>query len=140
MAGRVKRGFLWLIKRTLNRVTARAARSGSGHFSLMRSVGRKTGKSYETPIILASVPGGFVCELTYGPDVAWYRNVVAAGHCEVVVRGVTHAIDRIEPYGTEEGIRAFGLPYSIPLRLLRRRDYRFLHEASAAREPGISQE
>src|SRR6478735_11226158 len=73
----VKRRFLCLLKNTLNRGTTRLARTGHGPFSLVRHVGRKTGTMYETPVILAQVPGGFVAELTYGPGVSWYRNIVA---------------------------------------------------------------
>ena len=71
---RIKRRFLWLVNNTLNRVTGPLARSGHGPFSLIRHIGRKTGTVYETPLILARVPGGFVAELTYGSGVAWYRT------------------------------------------------------------------
>ena len=43
----MRRTWLWLLKNTLNRVTTRAARSGHGPFSLVRHVGRKSGKTYE---------------------------------------------------------------------------------------------
>ena len=76
---------LWLsfIKRTINPLAIRAARRGSGPFSIVEHVGRTSGKRYETPIIVAPVPEGFVAELTYGPQVAWYRNAVAAGGCTI---------------------------------------------------------
>jgi hypothetical protein len=68
MAGHLRRRFLWTLKNTLNRLTTRAARSGRGVFSLIRHVGRRSGRTYETPVILAEVPGGFVAELTYPPE------------------------------------------------------------------------
>lgn len=101
-----------------------------GPFSLIRHVGRRTGNVYETPLILAAVPDGFVAELTYGPDVAWYRNIVAAGSCVVVHTGVEHRIDRIEHCSAAEGLRAFAGPAAVALRLLRRHEFRFLHEAA----------
>jgi hypothetical protein len=55
----VKRRFLGVLNRTLNRVTSRMARSGHGPFSLIRHVGRRSGRTYETPVILATVPEGF---------------------------------------------------------------------------------
>lgn len=125
----VRARFLWLLKNTLNRPTVRLARAGRGPFSLVRHVGRRTGRTYETPLILATVPGGFVAELTYGPEVQWYRNVTAAGRCVVVVGGVEHDVEGIEPYPVEAGRAAFGVPASLVLRLLRRRDFRFLREA-----------
>ncbi len=65
----VKSGFLRLIKDTPNRATIRIARSGRGPFTLVRHIGRKNGTTYETPIIVARVPDGFVAEPTYGPEV-----------------------------------------------------------------------
>ena len=75
----LRRGWLFTIKHSLNPLTKSMARRGSKHLSIVRTVGRKTGKTFETPIIVRPVEGGFVCELTYGPDVNWYRNLVAAG-------------------------------------------------------------
>jgi deazaflavin-dependent oxidoreductase (nitroreductase family) len=129
VTGRADRRFLWLLKNTLNRVTTRLARTGRGPFSLVRHVGRKTGRTYETPLIIARVEGGFVAELTYGPGVQWYRNITAAGHCVLVVGGVEHQVDRIEPYPVDRGRAAFGFPGALVLRLLRRGDFRFLREA-----------
>jgi hypothetical protein len=128
---RFKRGFLWLLNHTLNPVTKRAARSGRGPFSLVRHVGRRSRRTYETPIILASVPGGFVAELTYGTGVAWYRNVLAAGQCVVLVKGVEYQIDRIEPYPIKDGRRAFGFPQALILLVFRRREFRFLRIAAS---------
>jgi F420H(2)-dependent quinone reductase len=126
----VKRAWLWLLKNTLNRLTVRLARSGRGPFALIRHVGRKTGRQYETPLLLARLDDAFVAELTYGPDVAWYRNVVAAGRCEVLLHGVVHRIDRIGPCAPDAGLRAFGFPAAAVLRLLNRREFRLLHRAT----------
>lgn len=127
--GRIRTAWLWLIKHTLNRLTLRLARSGSGPFSIVRHVGRRSGRVFETPIMVAPVPGGFVAELTYGPQVNWYRNVVAAGGCELVVHGETHRIVAVEPFPTATGRRAFGFPAQLVLTLLRREDFRLLREA-----------
>lgn len=130
MTGPVKRAYFWVLKNTLNRATLRVARSGRGPFSLVRHVGRKTGAVYETPLILARTPEGFITELTYGPNVAWYRNIVAAGGCVIVYRGVEHHVDRIEPCSVEDGRRAFGAPAALFLTLMRRHEFRSLHVAT----------
>jgi len=130
----VKRRFLWLIDHTLNRATTRLARTGHGPFSLVRHVGRKTGTVYETPIIVARDAEGFVAELTYGPEVSWYRNIVTAGSCVIVFKGADHQIDRIESCSVERGLDAFGNPRKQILKLLRRRDFRLLHQAVPAEE------
>jgi deazaflavin-dependent oxidoreductase (nitroreductase family) len=131
---RVKRRFLWLLKNTLNRLTIRIARSGRGPFSLVRHVGRRSGRTYETPVILARVPQGFVAELTYGTGVSWYRNIVAAGGCVVVSGGAEYRVDRIEPCDPATGIRAYGNPAALVLRFLRRHEFRLLHVGVGERE------
>jgi len=130
----VRRRFLWLLKNSLNRLTGRIARSGRGPFSLVRHVGRTSGRTYETPLILARVPQGFVAELTYGAGVDWYRNIVAAGGCVVVSGGGEYRVDRIEPCDPDVGIRAYGNPAALVLRLLDRHEFRLLHVAVAERE------
>ena len=70
------------------------------------------------------VPDGFVIELTYGPDVDWYRNITAAGGCVIVYRREEYQVDRIEPCSTADGLAAFGFPRSLVLRLLRRHEFR----------------
>jgi deazaflavin-dependent oxidoreductase (nitroreductase family) len=90
---RFRRRFLDILKRTVNPLAMRVARSGHGPFSIVRHVGRKSGTTYETPLIVAAVDDGFIAELTYGPNVSWYRNAVAAGNCVLVVGGVEHRID-----------------------------------------------
>jgi deazaflavin-dependent oxidoreductase (nitroreductase family) len=127
----LRRAWFWLLKNGLNRVVIPPARRGRGPFALVRHVGRKTGKHYETPLLLARLGDDFVAELTYGPSVAWHRNVVAAGGCQVVAGGVTYDIDRIEILPTGDGLRAFGNPAAMVLRLLRRRDFRRLAVAQS---------
>lgn len=130
----MRRAYLWFLKNTLNRLTSRVAKSGRGPFSLVRHIGRKTGTVYETPIVVAAVPAGFVAELTYGTRVNWYRNVVAAGGCELVVRGITHTVVAVEPYPVEAGRNAFGFPARLLLRALHRDEFRLLRTAAGAED------
>jgi deazaflavin-dependent oxidoreductase (nitroreductase family) len=133
----VRRGWFWLLRNTLNRATTRVARAGRGPFSLIRHTGRRTGRLYETPMLLVPHGDCFIAELTYGPRVAWYRNVVAAGgRCTVLRRGVEYRIDAVLPCDPEVGMRAFGRPAALVLRLLRRHDFRLLRVAAA--EPGTT--
>src|SRR4051812_24757125 len=104
MAGTARERFLWALKDTLNRPTTRVAGSRRGPVALVRHVGRGSGRQYETPVILARVPAGFVAELTYGPDVDWYKNIIAAGRCTVLHHGREYAVDAISEYPAEQGI------------------------------------
>jgi len=124
--GTTRTRFLRLLNQTLNRVTSRVARSGHGPFSLIRHVGRRSGRTYETPVILAPVPEGFIAELTYGEDVNWYRNVVAAGGCVVVHDGAEYRVTSIESYGAESGRDAYPAAFRGILKALGRTEFRLL--------------
>jgi deazaflavin-dependent oxidoreductase (nitroreductase family) len=49
--------------------------------------GRKTGRPYRTPVVAFRTAEGFVVPMTYGRDVDWARNLVAAGGDEIVQAG-----------------------------------------------------
>jgi hypothetical protein len=55
-----------------------------------------SGRTYETPVILAQVPEGFIAELSYGDKVDWYRNVIAADGCIVVHHRGEYCVKHIE--------------------------------------------
>jgi deazaflavin-dependent oxidoreductase (nitroreductase family) len=116
----LRNGWLVVLKYTLNPLTRRLARSSFGPFSIVRHVGRRSGKRYETPIIVSRVRDGFVIELTYGPDVDWHKNVLAAGSCSLVWHGQEYVIDKIEPLDAETGRAAFPPSQRLILRLLGR--------------------
>jgi hypothetical protein len=86
----------------------------------VQHVGRRSGKTYETPIIVSRVADGFVIELTYGPDVDWHKNVLAAGGCTLVWHGQPYRINQITPLDSETGRASFPVPQRWILQLLRR--------------------
>jgi deazaflavin-dependent oxidoreductase (nitroreductase family) len=123
---KTRSGFLWLLNNTLNRATRQIARSGRGPFSLIRHVGRKSGRTYETPVILARVPEGFIAELTYGDNVNWYRNAVDAGGCVVLHHRVEYRVTAIEPCSAERGRAAYPNPFRRILNVTGRDQFRLL--------------
>ena len=127
MGSRLRSAWLSIIKHSLNHFTLRLAKSKHGPFAVIRHIGRKSGKVYETPIVIAHSPRGFVAELTYGPQVSWYQNIVAAGHCTIMRHGKSFEVDDITPLPTADGLLAYGPPRSWILRLLRRHEFLALH-------------
>ena len=67
------------VKHFVNPLLRNFAHSSRGPFALLRHVGRRSGKTYEIPIMVWRVEDGFVIVLTYGPHVDWLRNLQAAG-------------------------------------------------------------
>lgn len=118
--------FFWLLKHTVNPVAARMARTRYGPFSLVRHVGRKSGRVYETPLILARAREGFVAELTYGENVDWYRNAVAGGECIVVHHGREFPVTGIETCTAERGRDAYPPPFRWILKATGRNQFRLL--------------
>jgi deazaflavin-dependent oxidoreductase (nitroreductase family) len=56
-------------------------------FGIMTHEGRTTGRTYRTPINVFERGGDYVFFLTYGSDVQWVKNVLAAGRCSLRTRG-----------------------------------------------------
>lgn len=62
----------------------------AGHlplFAIIHQVGRRTGRRYDTPMNVFRHEGAWIFALTYGGDVDWVRNVMAAGECVITTRG-----------------------------------------------------
>ena len=64
-------------------------------FGLLVYRGRKSGKEYRTPMNVFRRGDEYVFALTYGADVQWVKNIVAAGGCDIVTRGRT--VRLVEP-------------------------------------------
>ena len=121
--------WIAFITRHLNPHTLASAHSGSSRFSIIKHVGRTSGRQFEAVVMLAEVLDGFAGELTYGTQVQWYQNIMAAGHCTVLHNGVEYEIDSIAPMSTAAGLAAYGFPRSLVLRLLRREHFILLRVA-----------
>ena len=78
----------WLAKINIavtNRITGLFAGWLPG-FGILAHVGRKSGKTYRTPVNVFRAPNGFVIALTYSSQCEWAKNVLAAGGCELQTR------------------------------------------------------
>jgi deazaflavin-dependent oxidoreductase (nitroreductase family) len=56
-------------------------------FGVVSHVGRRSGRTYRTPVNLYRRRDGYVIALVYGADSQWVRNVLAAGGADVETRG-----------------------------------------------------
>jgi deazaflavin-dependent oxidoreductase (nitroreductase family) len=89
-------------------VTNPVARRVAGRlpgFAIVTHVGRRSGRTYRTPVNLFRAGERYVIPLTYGSDSQWVRNVVAAGECEVETRG--ERIDLVAPEVVHDPRREF---------------------------------
>jgi deazaflavin-dependent oxidoreductase (nitroreductase family) len=56
-------------------------------FGILSYVGRKSGRLYRTPLNVFKRGDAYVFALTYGSEVDWVRNVLAAGQADLRSRG-----------------------------------------------------
>src|SRR5580700_10205371 len=73
------------VARLVNPLVLRIA--GRRHMPIVGVVhhrGRKTGRSYATPLgVRPAAGGGFVIPLTFSEASQWYQNILAAGGCVI---------------------------------------------------------
>jgi deazaflavin-dependent oxidoreductase (nitroreductase family) len=72
--------------RLINPVARRFAGVMPG-FGLLTYRGRKTGRDYKLPVNVFEIGAHFIFVLTYGSESQWVKNILAAGECDMRVRG-----------------------------------------------------
>jgi deazaflavin-dependent oxidoreductase (nitroreductase family) len=104
-------------KAGLNRVTRHVAPWAPG-LGLVVHRGRRSGRSYQTPVNVFPTERGYIVALTYGAEnTDWVKNVRAAGGCELRTRGRVLQVD--SPYVYHDETRTgIGSPHRQVLRLL----------------------
>ena len=101
-------------------VTVRIARSGIVPFwGVVEHRGRRSGKSYRTPVAIRSTPDGFVLPLPFGERVDWCRNLLAGGGGIVHWRGVDYAVVQPEIIDEASAARSFNAYMRVVLRAFR---------------------
>jgi deazaflavin-dependent oxidoreductase (nitroreductase family) len=70
--------------------------------AIVHHTGRKTGRAYRSPVVAVRSPTGFVIPLTYGRDVDWARNMLAADGCELERAGSRVRLENPRIVGFEE--------------------------------------
>ena len=82
------------VKHVINPILRNLTHSSRGHFALLYHVGRRSGKTYESPIMAFNARDGFVIVLTYGPDVDWLRNLQTAGQGKLLWHKQEYALQK----------------------------------------------
>ena len=72
-----------------------AGREGTAT-SVVRHVGRRSGRAYQTPVIVARHDDSFLIALPYGERTDWAKNVLAAGSATITAGGRDYPVDRPE--------------------------------------------
>lgn len=87
-------------------------------FCILRHVGRRSGRTYSIPLNLVEDGDSFVFALTYGAKSDWVENVMAAGGCTIHHRRTEIPLTNPRFLSHDDGIRYFGGPPRLMLRLV----------------------
>jgi hypothetical protein len=86
----------WFNRTFTNRLQRPFAGKPGAYAAVIRHQGRRSGRSYETPIVPFATDDGFVVSLPYGPTADWVENVLALGSAVLIHEGRTLTVDRPE--------------------------------------------
>lgn len=103
-------------------VTNRIARPAAGRVAplgVVLHLGRHSGRLYRTPVLAVRDGDGWTIPLTYGPQVDWLRNVLAAGGCILERSGRRIELTGPRVLSGAEALSQVPAPVRIGLRILR---------------------
>jgi deazaflavin-dependent oxidoreductase (nitroreductase family) len=84
-------------------IAPRSAGKSGSKTSLVRHVGRRSEKSYETPVVTVEHEDGLLIALPYGDRTDWLKNVLSSGKAQIFTDGQTFSVDRPEVVPLAEG-------------------------------------
>jgi deazaflavin-dependent oxidoreductase (nitroreductase family) len=79
--------------------------------------GRKSGRSYDTPVQCYRTKSGFLVGLAYDSNAQWAQNLLAAGTGGITRSGQRHAITRPRRRGPE-ALKDLPVPVAVTMRAL----------------------
>ncbi len=85
-----------LFTRAMRPLAMRSAGKAGSNTSVVRHIGRRSGQTYDTPVIAAQHDDTFLIALPYGQRTDWLKNVLEKGSATVVANGHTYEVDRPE--------------------------------------------
>ncbi|HEY7137704.1 MAG TPA: nitroreductase family deazaflavin-dependent oxidoreductase [Acidimicrobiia bacterium] len=101
---RVRHAVRRISRATRGLTIDRAGRPGA-YASLVRHVGRSSGRPYETPVRAAATDDGVIITLPYGSDTDWVKNVLASRDATIVYEGNTFGVR--QPEIVSDGMQYF---------------------------------
>jgi deazaflavin-dependent oxidoreductase (nitroreductase family) len=88
-------------------------------YSIVRHVGRTSGRTYRNPVSAYPLGDGFVIPVLYGTQSQWVRNVMAAGRFTLRTKGRDYLLERPEIIPPAQALAAYP---TLLRRLMRAQD------------------
>jgi deazaflavin-dependent oxidoreductase (nitroreductase family) len=70
--------------------------------------GRRSGRIFRTPVVVRPAGDGFIVPMPWGESTDWYRNVRAAGGCDIRWKGRDYPLGRPEVIDAAAAQAEFG--------------------------------
>lgn len=103
----VVRGLARWNKQWTNRMIMPVAGRRNSPYAVIHHIGRRSGREYATPVIVASLTDGFCIPLIYGDASDWYRNLNATGQGWLEWQGKSYTVTSPELLEDVVAISAF---------------------------------
>ena len=118
---------LRLFTRAMRPVALRSAGKEGNTTSVVRHVGRRSGRTYQTPVIAVQHDDSFLIALPYGQRTDWLKNVLSKGSATIMTNGHTYEVNQPEVIPMAEATtyfrpqeqrmqRQFHVDYALQLR------------------------
>jgi deazaflavin-dependent oxidoreductase (nitroreductase family) len=82
------------VTRATRPLAMRSAGTERSSTSIVRHVGRRSGRTYETPVVAVEHGDDFLIALPYGERTDWMKNVLVSGKADVVTHGRSYGVDQ----------------------------------------------
>ena len=106
------KGITQAALRRLTRATRPLAMRSAGKeqssTAIVRHVGRRSGRTYATPVVAVEHDDSVLIALPYGERTDWMKNVLASGNATVVTHGRTLGVDQPSVIPMTEATKYFG--------------------------------
>jgi deazaflavin-dependent oxidoreductase (nitroreductase family) len=98
-------------------------------YSIVRHVGRRSGRQYQNPVSAYPLGDGFVIPVLYGADSQWVRNVMAAERFTVRTKGRDHLLERPEIIHPAQALEAYPRLMRTIMKSRNTQDFVWAHSA-----------
>lgn len=125
----------WLTRRLNPFILTQAGRRAST-FAVIHHCGRRSGRTYTTPVSARQTPDGFIIPLTFGEGADWFQNILAAGTCTIQWKGAQYTLVQPEVIERATARPAFSLIERALLPLIGVQQFvRLQHAPAPGNEP-----
>lgn len=119
------------VQRPVNRVVVRVFAGRLGPYAVVRHVGRRSGRQYQTPVVAFARGGALLVPLPYSWDVDWIHNLQEAGGGELLWKGRAISVGPPEIVETAAVFAALPPVIRLGVRILKVRQFLRLYRPVA---------